>query len=231
MFPEKLIRRSNTREIIVIDPSLIVPEVSSFNRLQRTSHLPITYHLPHFNCSGDYLSLEPEQIAGVVIFGSAASVNDSREWQEILIKWLFDIIFPLNIPIFGICYGHQLLHKVMGGEIKYVLETGVKQTEVRKVRLNSAAGLPLLNLEGEIIFSHCEHVVKSGIGFELWAKSDGVPIEASFHNKHPIWTMQSHPEACHDFYATLGISMPLSNFGWEILAAFMERLNSKEIYT
>ena len=62
---------------------------------------------------GDSLPKE-EECAGVIITGSHAMVTDNVSWSVKLEKWIA-LLLKAQIPIFGICYGHQLLAHAMGG--------------------------------------------------------------------------------------------------------------------
>lgn len=51
------------------------------------------------------------QIKGIIITGSHSMVTDYEPWSVKISNWLENII-ETQIPVLGICYGHQLL-KVM----------------------------------------------------------------------------------------------------------------------
>ena len=76
-------------------------------------------------------------------------------------------IFDLNIPILGICYGHQLICKLLGGKI-----SKSKKREFGKtiIRINSKNQSPLLkdlfknNIE-EVWMSHGDAVTELPDGF------------------------------------------------------------------
>jgi GMP synthase (glutamine-hydrolysing) len=59
-----------------------------------------------------------EECAGVIITGSHAMVTDNVSWSVKLGKWIA-LLLKAQIPIFGICYGHQLLARTGGGEIDF----------------------------------------------------------------------------------------------------------------
>jgi GMP synthase (glutamine-hydrolysing) len=54
--------------------------------------------------------------AGVVITGSHTMVTDELPWSVKLEKWIPSLLQD-RIPLFGICYGHQLLARAAGGHV------------------------------------------------------------------------------------------------------------------
>lgn len=54
--------------------------------------------------------------AGVVLTGSHTMVNHHEPWSEAAAQWTTDVV-DRQIPLLGICYGHQLLAYAMGGEV------------------------------------------------------------------------------------------------------------------
>lgn len=54
--------------------------------------------------------------AGVLVTGSAAMVTERRDWSERTAAWLRDAAHA-GTPLFGICYGHQLLAHALGGAV------------------------------------------------------------------------------------------------------------------
>ncbi len=57
-----------------------------------------------------------EGFAGVMITGSPAMVTERAPWSEASAAWLREAAHA-DLPVFGICYGHQLLAHAMGGEV------------------------------------------------------------------------------------------------------------------
>ncbi len=65
---------------------------------------------------GDQLP-PPEYLAGAVVSGSHDMVTDRAEWSERTGQWMARAV-QAGLPVLGICYGHQLLADVLGGEVR-----------------------------------------------------------------------------------------------------------------
>jgi GMP synthase (glutamine-hydrolysing) len=59
-----------------------------------------------------------EECAGAIITGSHAMVMDNRPWSVKVGKWM-KLLIDQQVPIFGICYGHQLLAQAAGGRVDF----------------------------------------------------------------------------------------------------------------
>ena len=70
------------------------------------------------NAEASELPGNPEDWDGIVVTGSPAMVSDRAEWSENAGRWLAKAV-RREIPVLGVCYGHQLLAHALGGEAGY----------------------------------------------------------------------------------------------------------------
>jgi GMP synthase (glutamine-hydrolysing) len=121
-----------------------------------------------------------------------------------------ELMEGLNIPVLGICYGHQLLMKLLGGRIERggTGEYG-RATATMKSENVLLSGIPK---ELHVWMSHRDHVAELPEGFESLATSPGTPnCIVSSPNRH-IWGLQFHPEVHHTEHGT----RILENFVFDI---------------
>jgi GMP synthase-like glutamine amidotransferase len=182
---------------MVIDPAAITPCIESFNRISRVVPFPVTYHLPAlYNADSLLKEYDHSSTKGIIILGSATSVNDENIWQDKIIEIILDAS-KNKIPILGLCYGHQLIGKVFGGKVEPLWNGKIKQGN-RVVHLKESAiwGKPK---SGQLLYSHQDGVTNAPPGFTVLASSDMVSIEAIASENKPIWGFQTHLEATNSF--------------------------------
>jgi GMP synthase (glutamine-hydrolysing) len=59
-----------------------------------------------------------DELAGVVISGSPHMVSDRAPWSEATARWLCHAV-ERDLPVLGICYGHQLLAHAFDGHVAH----------------------------------------------------------------------------------------------------------------
>ena len=104
-------------------------------------------------------------------------------------------ILDLGIPVFGICYGMQLLAGMLGGEVEKGRsgEYGPALIEVMTPS-NIFDGLDS-NLE--VWMSHGDHVRVLPEGFQALARTPTCPVAAMGNETRRIYGVQFHPEVVH----------------------------------
>lgn len=122
----------------------------------------------------------PHPYRGVIVGGSLGSANDREAWRVALENWLRQ--YP-DIPLLGICGGHQLLARALGGQVGIMPEA---QLGVFPLDLD------LPGFRGQVVQLHRETVQEPPLGAKVWA-SDAWGIQALQYGPSR-WTFQFHPE-------------------------------------
>lgn len=130
---------------------------------------------------------------GLLITGSPASVHDGADWIAQLEALVRDAVAQ-ELPLFGACFGHQIIAKALGAKVGYNPAGWVLG---RVVTTLLPEGLPL-----PIYAAHKEQVRALPPGARLTARTDGCPIAGFAIGRH-VLTTQYHPEMSADFIAAL----------------------------
>jgi GMP synthase (glutamine-hydrolysing) len=107
-------------------------------------------------------------------------------------------IFELGLPIFGICYGMQLMTMHFGGKVERA-----KHREYGKAVLTLEhesklfAGLPN---EQTVWMSHGDLVTEAPEGFSVDGINPSCPIAAMSNEERGLYAVQFHPEVRHSVY-------------------------------
>jgi GMP synthase (glutamine-hydrolysing) len=137
--------------------------------------------------------------------GSALSVHDSRPWIAQLSAWLRPILSGERlIPLLGICFGHQLIAHLSGGEVLFLRDDREKRTGVEYSQLVGGRLLPGSH-SLRVAVSHCEKVNSVPAGYRVVATRPGAEIDGLEHEQLPIFSFQFHPEAGREFFQHAGI--------------------------
>lgn len=132
--------------------------------------------------------------AGVVLTGAHNMVTDNLPWSVALEKWIPSLL-AAGIPLFGICYGHQLLARAAGGEVGFHPQ-GKEIGTVTVSRLDPALeddlfqGLPA-SFPAHV--THAQTVLALPPGATRLAANGHEPNHA-FRLGKSAWGVQFHPE-------------------------------------
>jgi len=119
-------------------------------------------------------------------------------------------ILNLNLPILGLCYGHQLIAHMAGGKVEPAVR---KEYGMAKVVIDHSVGvLKGLDKKEQVWMSHGDTVFSLPKEYEVLAHSENTPVAAFRNKKKPIYGLQWHPEVVHTQH---GAQM-LRNFIFEV---------------
>ena len=151
--------------------------------------------------------VKEKQPLALVLSGGPSSVYEDGAPQ------LDPEIFELGIPIFGICYGFQVMTQALGGKVE---QTGAR--EYGRTAMNVMGGVLHAGLpeEHKVWMSHGDSVTQAPEGFEVTASSKGAPVAAFENVERKFAGVQYHPEVMH------------SPHGQEVLTRFLTEIAGLE---
>lgn len=123
---------------------------------------------------------EPDEADVIVITGSRRNVSMWEPWMDDVA----DLIRQSEVPIYGICFGHQIICKALGGEVVRAESDSKFIAEVKYSNGTSSMQL----------FTHQDHVIDAG-EMNVVGSSEHCKIAVCEHPTRPIRTVQFHPEA------------------------------------
>lgn len=134
---------------------------------------------------------------GVILSGGPESVHEANSPRAP------QVVFELNIPILGICYGMQTMAEQLGGKVESstIREFGYAQVDIiGKARLLDGIedsikdnGTPAL----DVWMSHGDKVSQLPQGFTPLATTPSCPYAGMADNERHWYGVQFHPEVTH----------------------------------
>ena len=146
------------------------------------------------------LPLSAIECDAYVISGSKHSVNDKFEWIAQLQSFIL-ILYQKQIPLVGICFGHQLIAKALGGKVALSEKDwglGVTKLNVFEPQGWMHSNQSQLNL----LVSHQEQVITLPKGAKILAGNDFCPVGIFQIGRHFLG-IQGHPEFTPEYTAAL----------------------------
>ena len=147
----------------------------------------------------DEFPQDPKAFDGFLITGSPASVTDQAPWMTRLEALVREII-DQSVPLFGACFGHQIIAKALGAPIIRNPEGWVHGL-VAVERIESAPWSGSVD-RFFLYASHIEQVGALPDQAKRLFKSPDCEI-AGFAIGQTVFTVQHHPEMTRDFITDL----------------------------
>jgi GMP synthase (glutamine-hydrolysing) len=142
--------------------------------------------------------ISPEEVAalnqkfnvkGLIFSGGPSSVYEANAPK------LHPRILDVNLPILGLCYGHQLLAQLTGSKVE---PAACKEYGIAQVSIDKPVGvLEGLSESEQVWMSHGDTVFAPPPEFEALAHTENCPVAAFRHKTKPIYGLQWHPEVIH----------------------------------
>ena len=161
----------------------------------RTGDQVIRWIAPHFpeaiftsvHVAGGERLPDPAEVDGIIVSGSEKGVYDDVDWMHPLRQNLLNMR-AAAIPMFGICFGHQIMADVFGGKAEKSDQgfvTGARSFKHDAGELNS-------------YLAHQDQVTQVPPGARVVASADYCPVAALAYD-FPALSVQFHPEYTPEF--------------------------------
>ncbi len=156
-------------------------------------------------CHLPFEKLQEAAPKGVILSGGPDSVYRDGA-PQVDPRWM-----SAGIPVLGICYGMQLMGKVLGGQVVADAgrEFGRADLQVLRPQTPLFAGLPGVQ---QVWMSHGDTLEAPPPGFEVAGKTQKTPCAAMADEGRSLYAIQFHPEVAHTIH------------GREILSNFLYRV-------
>ncbi|QIQ03106.1 glutamine-hydrolyzing GMP synthase [Streptomyces liangshanensis] len=108
-------------------------------------------------------------------------------------------IFEAGVPVFGMCYGFQLMATALGGTVDNTgaREYGRTPLHVSQTGSTLFEGTPA---EQAVWMSHGDACSAAPEGFTVTASTEVVPVAAFENDEKKLYGVQHHPEVMHSTY-------------------------------
>jgi GMP synthase (glutamine-hydrolysing) len=128
---------------------------------------------------------------GIIFSGGPASVHVENA------PVVDPAIYEAGVPIFGICYGAQLVAQQLGGEVQRTGGGEYGRTEMARDTTRSSVLLADFAPQQTVWMSHGDAISHVPDGFVVTASTPGAPIAALECVERAVYGVQFHPEVVH----------------------------------
>ena len=153
-----------------------------------------------FNILDDEFPKDHLECDGWIVTGSPHGVYEDHSWIPTVSR-LINNVYEANLPIFGVCFGHQLIAQALGGHVEKSEKGWGLGLHTYQVN-NKPDYMSNLSEEVTLNICHQDQVLRPPQGATVYAKSEFCE-NAGFYIKDKVLTMQAHPEFLVDFTKAL----------------------------
>ncbi|MBI9038085.1 MAG: gamma-glutamyl-gamma-aminobutyrate hydrolase family protein [Bacteroidales bacterium] len=129
------------------------------------------------------------EIKGIILSGGRGN-----PFEPLNLTSNFVALINFDVPVLGMCLGHEILAIAYRGRIKRLSEYHSKKELVKITKPDDPIFSGLKKQEFLLVKRHTFHVSELPPSFESLATSDTCANEIIKHKEKPIYGFQSHPE-------------------------------------
>ncbi len=132
-----------------------------------------------------------KNVKGLILSGGPLNVYQSKK-----VKFNKKLLFS-NVPVLGICFGHQIISKEMGGKVKQSKSREFGLAKVIKINNSILTKNFFSNNKNNVWMSHADEVIKLPKKFKVIAKTNNSKLCIIENSKDKLYGIQFHPEVTH----------------------------------
>ena len=147
-----------------------------------------------------------KNIKGIVLSGGPLNVYESKK-----VKFNSKLL-KLGTPVLGICFGHQIISKTMGGSVRNSKYREFGLAEVKEIKKSKLTKNFFSKGKNNVWMSHADQVTKLPKNFKIIAQSNNSKMCIIENVEKKMFGIQFHPEVSH----TIKGKLILKNFLFSI---------------
>ena len=173
----------------LLEKIIIVDYGSQFTQLiaRKVRECGVYSEIINFN-QINKLKKDKNKKKGIILSGGPLTITNKESVK------LGNYILNLNIPILGICYGHQILAKKFGGKVKISKSREFGHAVVRSKSKSSITKNFFRKKIASVWMSHQDVVYKLPSGFKKIASTNNSKFAIIANEKRKYYGIQFHPE-------------------------------------
>lgn len=170
--------------LIIDNGSVHTPELKEYLAQRK-----VKYKI--YNKKARLKTIMKEKFKGVILTGGPLLYDSKINIHDIEVD--LAVLLDIQVPILGICFGHQTICEAFDGCVQRMKKPVQKTQRIHIIKSNPLfKGLPK---EMDMTEFHTDCAVEMPYNFDRLAKSKQCSIEAVKHKTKPIYGVQFHPEA------------------------------------
>ena len=160
-------------------------------------------------------------VKGIILSGGPLTATDKKTPN------LNAKIINLKVPILGICYGHQILSKKLGGKVKVSKKREFGRATLKNISQSPITKKFFISKTNSVWMSHQDVVSVMAKGFKKIASSPNSKFAIIANESKKYYGIQFHPEVSH----TQNGKILIRNFLFDIckMKRFWNSKNQKEL--
>ena len=128
---------------------------------------------------------------GIILSGGPLNVYENKKVK------FNNKLLKLDVPVLGICFGHQIISKAMGGKVRSSKHREFGLAEVKEIKKSKLTKDFFFKGKNNVWMSHADQVTKLPKNFKIIAQSKNSKMCIIENVEKKMFGIQFHPEVSH----------------------------------